>query len=315
MAKADHLLKKYKEFILTADVPRPKSKISLGPLSLNIAAGDPEGFKAGRIVQIFGKESSGKSTLALDIIAQYQSAHPEENVLYVDYERSLDDYYAAAIGVDLSSLLVARVDNMERGFDIIYAAIEAGIKLIIIDSILAGIPKVEQDKDADDNPKMASTAGIVSTFVRKVVPMLDDSNVLLIVINQMRANFNTMSPEKEVPGGGHALQFHSNLKLAVSKIKTEGDRQTTQVVVKKNKSQKPQGRAEFTIKYGHGIDHAADIIKLAEEKEIVQKRGAWYSYNNTQAQGLDNATQVFPIEEIRAKLMSERFTAHDMDEE
>jgi recombination protein RecA len=302
--KASTLLKKFKDYIQTADVPRPHELVSLGPLSLNIAAGDAKGFKSGRIVQIFGKESSGKSTLSLDIIAQYQKANPDASVLYVDFERSLDEKYAAAIGVDLQRLLVARTDNMERGFDIIYACIESGIKLIIIDSIMAGIPKVEETKDADESPKMASTAGLITIFVRKVVPLLDDNDVMLIIINQMRSNFNTMSPEKEIPGGGQALQFHSNLKLAVQKIKTEGTKQRTQVVVKKNKSDAPQGRAEFTINYGRGIDHAADIIELAESRDIVRKSGSWYTYRDLRAQGLENAAQTFPIEEIKEALLA-----------
>lgn len=298
------LLKKFKEFVALGTVKREHQYVSLGPLSLNLAAGDARGVKAGRLIQIFGKESSGKSTLSLDIIAQYQREHPESPVLFVDFERSFDADYALACGVNLESVLVAKPDTLERGFNIIYSCLEQDIKLIVIDSIAAGLPKSEDEKDAEDNTKMASSAGPITRFVNKVIPMLDDQDALLVVLNQLRANFNTMSPEKEIPFGGMALQFHSALKLHTTKVKTEGTRQTTQVVVKKNKTANPQGRTEFFITYGEGVDHKADILTQAENCGIVIRKGAWYSYGDLKAQGMEGAKETFPIDEIKARLLN-----------
>lgn len=303
MSTNDQLLKKFKDYIALGNVPREHRRISLGPLSLNIAAGHAEGVKSGRLIQIFGKESSGKSTVSLDIISQFQKSY-DDVVMYVDFERSFDADYAQKCNVDTNTLLVARPDTLERGFNIVYAAIESGAKLIVIDSILAGLPAAVEEKDAGENVKMASLAGPITIFVNKVIPMLDDNDALLVVINQMRANFNQMSPEKEIPGGGHALQFHSALKLHVTKLKTEADKQTTQVVVKKNKTNAPQGRTEFTIRYGTGVDHAADILTIAESYGIIQKSGSWYKYNDLKAQGMDNAKEIFPIVEIRHRILT-----------
>lgn len=304
MSTNEQLLKKFKEYITLANVPRPHRRVSLGPLSLNIAAGHADGVKAGRIIQIFGKESSGKSTLSLDIIRQFQNTY-DDPILYVDFERSFDDDYARQCGVDLDTLLVARPDTLERGFNIIYSAIDSGVKLIVIDSILAGLPKSVEEKDADENVKMANLAGPITTFVNKVIPQLDNNDVLLVVINQMRANFNQMSPEKEIPGGGHALQFHSALKLHVTKLKTEADKQTTQVVVKKNKTNAPQGRTEFFIQYGTGVDHRADILTIALNRDILQKAGSWLRYGELKAQGMEQAKEIFPIDEIKARILAE----------
>lgn len=296
-------LKLLKGYVETADVPRDHEFVSLGPLSLNTAAGDVRGVKSGRLIQIFGKESSGKSTLALDIIAQFQKTG-RGPALYIDFERSFDAIYAETCGVDLAELLLARVDHMQRGFDIIYSCIESGIKLIVIDSIAAAMPKSEADKSAEDAPKMASAAGPITQFVNKVIPMLDDNDVLLVCINQLRANFNQMSPEKEIPFGGHALQYHTALKLHVTKIKTEATKQTTQVVVKKNKTNAPQGRAEFFINYGEGVDHKADILTIGEERGILVRKGAWYNYGELKAQGMDNAKETFPVNEIRHRILT-----------
>lgn len=304
MSKSEALLKRFKDFIRTADIVKERTYIPIGPLSLNLAIGDARGVQTGRIVQIFGKESSGKSTLSLDTIAQCQRANAFQ-ILYVDFERSFDHEYAEACGVNLNTLLIAKPDTTETGFDIIEAAAKSGdIKLIVVDSIAATKPSSENDKDYSDNPKMASVGGLLTRFVNRIVPILDDDDVLLILLNQMRANFSTMSQEKEIPYGGLALQYNSSVKLLVQKIKTEDKRQTTQVIVRKNKVSTPQGRTEFFIDYGAGINHRADILHLAESYEIITRKGAWYSFGDLRAQGLDNACEVFPVDDIRQILLS-----------
>lgn len=299
----DALLKKYKNAIDLASVPRPKTFISLGPLSLNIAIGDTRGVETGRIVQIVGKQSSGKSTLALDIIAQHQEATGLP-VLYVDFERSLDPDYARACGVDLERLYQVRADTTEEGLDAALDFIKSGsVKLIIIDSIAAAMPSSEEEKDMKDSPKMASNAGLITRFCNKVVPLLDNNDVLLVVLNQLRKNFSTLSPETEIPFGGMSLQYATAVMIRMAAIKNEERTMTAQTIIRKNKVGAPQARTEFKIVYGRGIDHAADIVELAIERNIVNKSGAWFTFGEYKAQGMEKAKVEFPIQQIRQLIL------------
>ena len=299
----DLLLKKYQDAVQPASVERPKTRISLGPLSLNIATGHPAGVKAGRIIQIAGKYSSGKSTLALDIIAQHQKATGNA-VVYVDFERALDEDYAERIGVQLDLLHVVRADTVEQGLSIIEALIKSGdIRLVVIDSIAAAKPASENDKDYDDAQKMASSAGAITRFCYRVVPLLDNHDTLLVVLNQLRMNFNTMSPEKEVPFGAKALGYNTAILIKTQAIKNTEDFTHIQVSIGKNKVAPPRQVCSFVIKYGEGIDHAQDIITLALERDIVVKAGSWLSYGGKKVQGLEKACVEFPIDEIRQKIL------------
>lgn len=302
---SEALRKKYKQYIELGSAKRPKSYFSLGPLSLNIAVGDVRGVESGRIVQIVGKQSSGKTTLALDIIAWHHHM-TNQFVLYIDFERSFDQDYAAACGVNLDLLLVARPDTTEQGLTIAEEAIKSGdVKLVIIDSIAAAMPSSEVGKDYEDSMRMASNAGIITRFANRIVPLLDNNDSLVIVLNQLRKNFSTLSPETEVPFGGMALQYATSVTLQTAKIDTKASFQKTQVIVKKNKTNNPQGRTEFTIEYGTGIKHNLDIIDLAIARDIVQQTGkAWYAYGDLKANGKEKAGELFPLEEIKEKIIN-----------
>jgi recombination protein RecA len=300
----DALLKKYRDAIRLANEDRPKTWISLGPLSLNIAVGNSRGVKAGRIIQIVGKYSSGKSTLALDIIRQHQFDYPEAVVVYVDFERAFDKYYAQNVGVDLDRLHIVTADSTEEGFNIVEAFVKTGdIRLIIIDSIAAAKSSTENDKDYDDSMKMASSAGAITRFCNRIVPLLDNYDTLLVVLNQLRANFNTLSPEKEIPFGSKSLQYATSVTIQTTNIQNTQDETEIQAVIKKNKVGAPRHVTKFFIKYGQGIDHAQDVLTLALERGIINKSGAWFAYGDRKAQGMNKATQEFPIEEIKQKIL------------
>lgn len=296
----EQLLKKHKQAVSLADVERPKSIISLGPLSVNLAVGHSEGVPAGRIVQIAGRESSGKSTLAFDIMRQYQDKF-EEPVLYVDFERSFWPDYAKACGVDLGKCIIVHADTTEDGMNIAEDFVkERATKLVIIDSIAAAMPSSEIDKGYDENPKMAGNAALITRFCNRMVPIIDNNDVLLIINNQLRMNFNTMSPNKEIAFGGMALKFAISVFINLVATSNQANEMTVQAVVRKNKIGAPQRRAEFVIKYGQGIDHARDVLSLAVDLGIVEKTGkSWYEFGGRKVNGLERASQEFPIQELR----------------
>lgn len=302
--KFGSVLDKYSDFIMLASDPREKPKMKIGPMSLNMAIGDVEGIPMGRFVQFVGRQSSGKSTLALDTISTYQREHPDEKVLYIDYERSFDQIYAASCGVDLERTLLVLPLTTEAGLNVLQAAVEEDlVKLVIIDSVPAAMPASEVEKTYDDNVRMSGTASIITRFCQRSVGLLDNKNATVILINQFRRNMSTMSREEEVPMGGMALQYASSLTIYLARIKTEDTRQTVQAIVKKNKVGNPQSRVEFFIDYGYGINHAQDILTLAEQCGLVQKGGAWYTYKDMRAQGAAKASEMFPIEEIQASIL------------
>lgn len=301
------VLAKYAEFLTMASEVQDKPKIKIGPLSLNSVLGSPDGVPMGKLIQFVGRQSSGKSTLALDTIATYQRDN-EEVVLYIDFERSFDPDYAAACGVDLNRLIKAHPDTTEQGMNIIQAALEEDItRLVIIDSVPAAMPASEVDKTYEDNARMSGTASIVTRFCQRSVGLIDNKNATIILINQFRKSMSTLSREDEVPAGGLALAYASSVIIYLTKIKTEENRQTVQALVRKNKVSRPQGRVEFFIDYGIGINHGADILTLAQQYGIIEKSGAWYAYNEYKAQGLEKAILVFPLGEIKS-LVIERLS-------
>lgn len=304
MSGVEKILQRYKDVIRVASEDRPRSYISLGPLSLNLAVGNPKGVKAGRIVQIVGKFSSGKSTLALDIIAQYQRQY-EAPAIYVDFERSFDADYASSAGVDVDRLHIVTADSTEDGFNIIEALVKTGeIRLIVVDSIAAAKSSSEDGKEYDDNARMASSAGAITRFCNRIVPLLDNYDTLLVVLNQLRANFSTLSPEKEIPFGSKSLQHAVSITIQTVALHTTDQETEVQATIKKNKVGAPRRVAKYFIRYGHGIDHAQDIVNLGIERGIVQKAGAWFSYEGKKAQGMTRACDEFPVDEIKERILN-----------
>lgn len=298
----DKIIKKYKDVI---NAKQERDFISLGPLSVNLSVGNIKGIPSGRIVQIVGRESSGKTTLALDIVAQYQKQFSDRFVVWVDYERSWDENYAKACGVDIDRVYRLTPDDAEEGYSIVLESIKSGgIKLVVVDSIPTSIPSAETTKSLTDNAKMAGSASIITRFCQHVVPILDNYNATLIAINQYRKNFSTLSPIEEVPFGGMALQYATSVMIALARTKTEADKQRVQSIIKKNKTAKPQARAEFSIEYGQGINHAACAIEMAKELGIVELRGSWYVYRETRAQGLNGAIGAFDMDNLIADVVA-----------
>ena len=298
------LKKKYKGVVRSASEVRDHHIVSLGPLSLNYVLGSMHGAPAGRLVQIVGKESSGKSTLAFDIIAQHQHDYPNMMIIYLDYERTYDPIYAAACGINTETMLLLTPNSAEEGADMVEEFIRTGeVKLVILDSIPAAIPRTEHDKTMTDSPKMASSAGFITRFVQRIAYQLDNYDVMFIAINQLRMNFSAMSPERYVPFGGMALQYATSIRIDLERIKNENDQQTIRAFIKKSKVGSPRGMTEFKIVYGQGIDHAGDILTLATQFNIVRQSGAWFTYGDIKCQGMANARQQMPLEEIKEKIL------------
>jgi len=297
------LLKKYQDVISLGSIDRPKTMFSLGPLSLNLAVGNPNGVQSGRIIQIAGKYSSGKTTLAQDIVAQHQKATGLP-VAYIDFERAFDKDYAQKIGVNTDKLHIVRADTTEQGLDICEALIKSGdIRLVVIDSVAAAKPSSEDDKSYEDSPKVGGNSIIISRFCNRIVPLIDNNDVLIVLLNQLRANMNTMSPEREIPYGAKSLHFATSVLIRTTNIKTTAEVTDIQAVVHKNKVGAPRHVAQFSIRFDRGIDHAQDIVQLAIERDLVHKSGSWLTYGSKKVQGIERAGAEFPVDEIRARII------------
>jgi len=295
-------LEKYKAFIKAASSVSEFTYIPFSLMSLNQVVGDSRGVKSGRIIQLIGNPSSGKSTLALDLIANAQKLGLK--CAYVDFERTFDAGYSKVLGVDLDNLQMVKPDFAEQGLEITELLIkDGGVQLVVIDSIPAAVPSVESEKGYNDNEKMAVAAGYITRFCRRVIPILDNNSALIVILNQYRANISTLARSESKPYGPRALGYASSLILDLARIKNEDTRTLIQARASKNKLAPERGITEFTLVYGRGPDVAGDILTLAEQRGIVQKRGAWYMYATYKAQGIENAKLQFPLEEIRVKLV------------
>lgn len=299
LTKHEALFKKYKRYLATAESAPPKTVYTLGPLTLNYAVGTQGGLKGGHFVQVFGKSGTGKSSLALDGIRQWQERNQENDAMYVNTERSFDKDYAAALGVDLQRLYIVNTDYTEQSLDIVEAALDGGIKFFVIDSVAAGMPKAEQDKSNDENAKMASNALLWTRFCNRNVARVDNADALVILNNQLRKSFSTMSREEFMPAGGMALGFYSNVNIALSRIGTQGDHITIRAEVKKNRQGKPAQVVDYSIIYGRGIDHQLNILTTAVNFGVIERSGSWYRYKEQRVQGLEAAKDIFPVDEIK----------------
>jgi len=270
----------------------PIPVIPCGALSLDIALG-VGGFPKGRITEIYGPESSGKTTLALHVVAEAQKRGG--SAAFIDAEHALDTAYAQRLGVDIDNLLVSQPDFGEQALEIAEILIRSGgIDVIVIDSVAALVPRAEIDGNVGDS-HVGLQARLMSQAMRKFTGVLSRSNTILIFINQIRMKIGVMFGNPETTTGGNALKFYSSLRLDIRKISTikQGDESIgnrTRVKVVKNKVAPPFKSAEFDIVYGEGISKTGDILDLATEHEIVDKSGAWYSYQDERiGQGRENS--------------------------
>ena len=266
--------------------------ISTGSIGLDAALGIG-GLPKGRIVEIFGPESSGKTTIALHVIAEAQKQGGE--VAFIDVEHALDPVYAANLGVDIDSMLVSQPDTGEQALEITEALVRSGaIEVVVIDSVAALVPKAEIEGDMGDS-HMGLHARLMSQALRKLAGAISKSNCIAIFINQLRDKVGVVYGSSETTTGGRALRFYASVRLDIRRqesIKVGGEivGNRTKAKVIKNKVAPPFKEAEFDIMYGRGISHEGEIIDLGIKYDIVKRSGAWISYNDEKiAQGRDNA--------------------------
>jgi len=288
------------------DVLVPVSVIPSGSLSLDLALG-VGGFPRGRVVEIFGPESGGKTTMTLHVIAQAQKMGGQ--AAFIDAEHALDPSYARRLGVDVDNLLVSQPDNGEQALEIAETLIRSGgLDVIVVDSVAALVPRAELEGDMGD-PQMGLQARLMSQALRKLTGIVSKSHTCLIFINQIREKIGVMFGNPETTTGGRALKFYASIRLDIRRIQSikEGDRlvgSRTRGKVVKNKVAAPFREAEFDILYGEGISLEGDLLDLGVEHNIVEKSGSWLSFGGERiGQGRENA-RLFLKEhtDIRAKL-------------
>lgn len=279
--------------------------VSTGSLSLDLALG-VGGYPRGRIVEIYGPESSGKTTLTLHAIAECQRAGGV--AAFIDAEHALDISYAKKLGVNTEALLVSQPDYGEQALEIADLLVRSGaVDLIVVDSVAALVPKAEIEGEMGDT-HVGLQARLMSQALRKLTATVHKSNTILFFTNQIRMKIGVMFGSPETTSGGNALKFYASIRLDVRRVGTikTGDQAVgnrTRVKVVKNKMAPPFQSCEFDILFGKGISHSGDVLDLGVEENLVEKSGAWYSYNGERiGQGRDNARQY--LEERPEALLS-----------
>jgi len=276
------------------DVARDIQVVSTGSLGLDIALG-VGGLPRGRVVEIYGPESSGKTTLTLQVIAEMQKLGG--TAAFIDAEHALDPQYAEKLGVKVSDLLISQPDNGEQALEIADMLVRsAAVDVVVVDSVAALTPKAEIEGDMGD-PQMGLHARLMSQALRKLTANIKRSNTLVIFINQIRMKIGVMFGNPETTTGGNALKFYASVRMDIRRTGAikKGDEvigNETRVKVVKNKVAPPFREANFDILYGEGISREGEVIELGVEHKIVDKSGAWYAYNGEKiGQGKDNARE------------------------
>jgi recombination protein RecA len=302
---------------LTEKVPA----ISTGSLGIDLALG-VGGIPKGRIIEVYGPEASGKTTLTLHIAAECQKAGG--TVAFIDAEHALDTGYASNLGVDIPNTLISQPDCGEQGLEIADMLVRSGaVNLLIVDSVAALTPRAELEGNMGDS-HMGLQARLMSQALRKLTGSISRSNCTVIFINQLRLKIGVMFGNPEVTTGGNALKFYSSVRMDIRRIGAIKDADAvvgnrTRIKVVKNKVAPPFREIEFDIMYGSGISKEGDVLDLAVKENVVEKAGAWYSYNNAKiGQGRENSKKFFMdnpeiMEEIRIKVLAKHGLATDPD--
>jgi recombination protein RecA len=296
----------------SGDVAEGIQAIPTGSIALDLATGIG-GFPRGRVIEIFGPESSGKTTLALSAIAQSQRLGGI--AAFVDAEHALDINYASKLGVNVEELLVSQPDTGEQALEVAETLVRSGaVDIIVIDSVAALVPKAEIEGDMGD-AHMGLQARLMSQALRKLTAAIAKSQTTVVFINQIRMKLGVMFGSPETTTGGNALKFYASMRLDIRKIDTLKDGQEAtgsrvRVKIVKNKVAPPFRQAEFDIYYNEGISRIGEIIDIGVEKGIIEKAGAWYSYSgNKIGQGRDNVRDYLKknpeiVEEITSKILA-----------
>src|SRR2546422_8264042 len=288
---------------------QPIEAIPTGAISIDFALG-VGGVPRGRIVEIFGPESSGKTTLALQVIAEGQKLGGM--AAFVDAEHALDAAYAQKLGVDIDNLLVSQPDNGEQALEIVEVLIRSnGVDVVVVDSVAALVPKAEIEGEMGD-AQMGLQARLMSQALRKLTGAVSKSKTCLIFINQLREKIGVMFGNPETTTGGRALKFYASVRMDIRRIASIKDGDTvvggrTRVKVVKNKVAPPLREAEFDIMYGEGVSRYGDLIDIGVEKRIIEKSGAWFAYGGERlGQGRENAKQFLKENPDIAKTIEDR---------
>ena len=287
--------------------------IPTGALSLDIALGIG-GVPRGRIIEVFGPESSGKTTLALHIVAEAQKMGGE--AAFIDAEHALDPVYAKKLGVDIDNLIVSQPDTGEQALEITESLVRSGaLDVIVVDSVAALVPKAEIDGDMGDS-HMGLQARLMSQALRKLAGAINKSKTVLIFINQLREKIGVMFGNPETTTGGRALKFYASVRMDIRKIeniKQDGEVKGNRVRVKviKNKVAPPFREAEFDVVYGQGISKEGNILDMAVNLDIVEKAGSWFSYNGERiGQGRENVKKYLKENPDTMKEIEEKVRAN-----
>ncbi len=295
--------------------------IPTGSFLLDMALG-VGGMPRGRIVELYGPESSGKTTVALHVVAEAQKNGGE--AAFIDVEHALDPKYAKAIGVDIDRLLVSQPDSGEQALEIAESLVRSGaIDVLVVDSVAALTTKAEIDGDMGDS-HVGQLARLMSQAMRKLTSLISKSNCVAIFINQIREKIGVIYGNPEITPGGRALKFYSSIRMEVRRgeaIREGGNiiGNRTRVKISKNKVAPPFQECEFDIMYGKGISRTGEIVDLASEMGIIKKSGSWFSYNDRKlGQGRDNVKKLFEenpelMKEIERKILERNGAAHTSD--
>jgi recombination protein RecA len=273
---------------------QPAEAISTGSISIDYALGIG-GFPRGRVVEVFGPESSGKTTLTLQVIAEAQRAGGM--AAFVDAEHALDAEYAKKLGVDIDNLLVSQPDNGEQALEIVEVLVRSGsVDVVVVDSVAALVPRAEIEGEMGE-AQVGLQARLMSQALRKLTGVVSKSKTCLVFINQLREKIGVMFGSPETTTGGRALKFYSSVRVDIRRIGAIKDGETvvggrTRVKIVKNKMAPPFREAEFDVMYGEGISREGDLIDLAVERKIIDKSGAWFSFAGERlGQGRENVKQ------------------------